>query len=103
MLKHLHANGIEIAYRIDGDRSPYRPWLVFSHSLACDHTMWNPQIVAFKRACNVRCYDTRGHGVTSAPAGGYTLDLLVRDLRALLVSLHTPSYNVVVTSSWGLV
>jgi 3-oxoadipate enol-lactonase len=103
MLKHLHANGIEIAYRIDGDRSPYRPWLVFSHSLACDHTMWNPQVDAFKRACNVLCYDTRGHGGTSAPAGDYTLDLLADDLRALLDALRIDHCHFVGLSLGGMI
>ena len=33
------ANGVRIAYRVDGSTDASRPWLVFSHSLACDHRM----------------------------------------------------------------
>jgi 3-oxoadipate enol-lactonase len=40
---------------------------VFSHSLACNVAMWEPQVKAFSELYNVLCYDTRGHGQSSAP------------------------------------
>lgn len=77
-------NGVELAYRIDGDRAPTRPWLVFAHALGQDHSMWEPQVAAFGRACNILRYDLRGHGASSAPRGEYSLEELADDLRALL-------------------
>lgn len=77
-------NGIEIAYRRDGDGAPTRPWLVFAHALGHDHTMWDPQVEAFGRACNILRYDLRGHGRSSAPRGEYTLEQYADDLRELL-------------------
>ena len=77
-------NGIEIAYRVDGDRSPTRPWLVFAHALGHDHSMWDAQAEAFGRACNILRYDLRGHGASEAPRGDYTLEQMAEDLRALL-------------------
>jgi 3-oxoadipate enol-lactonase len=77
-------NGIDIAYRIDGDRAPTRPWLAFAHALGHDHSMWEAQVGAFERACNILRFDLRGHGRTEAPAGDYTIEQMADDLRALL-------------------
>jgi len=80
-------NGIDTNYTIEGEG----PWLVFSHSLACNVAMWEPQIKAFSKRYKVVCYDTRGHGQSSAPAGAYTLDQLADDAKALLDSLGIKS------------
>ena len=80
-------NGIDIAYRLDGDGAPTRPWLVFAHALAHDHTMWDAQVNAFGRACNILRYDLRGHGQSQAPAGDYTLEQLADDQHDLLDQL----------------
>jgi 3-oxoadipate enol-lactonase len=77
-------NGIEIAYRIDGDGAPTRPWLVFAHALGHDHSMWDSQAGAFDRACNILRLDLRGHGSTEAPPGDYMLEQMADDVRALL-------------------
>jgi 3-oxoadipate enol-lactonase len=77
-------NGIDIAFRLDGDGAPTRPWLVFAHALAQDHSMWDAQVTAFGRACNILRYDLRGHGQSQAPTGDYTLEQLADDQRDLL-------------------
>jgi 3-oxoadipate enol-lactonase len=81
-------NGIEIAYRVDGDGAATRPWLVFAHALGHDHSMWDAQAGAFDRACNILRLDLRGHGRTEAPPGDYTLEQMTDDLRALLDHLR---------------
>jgi 3-oxoadipate enol-lactonase len=86
-VQRIAANGIDIAYRIDGEQVAGRPWLVFAHSLASDHTMWEPQAAAFAGRFNLLRYDLRGHGGSSAPAADYPLDLLARDALALLDAL----------------
>lgn len=83
-MESARVNGISVAYRVDGDRAPARPWLVFAHALGHDHTMWDAQAEAFSRACNVLRYDLRGHGRSDAPRGDYTVEQLVDDLRGLL-------------------
>ena len=40
------ANGINVHYTIDGSG----PWLVMSHSLACDSRMWDEQVAALSQA-----------------------------------------------------
>jgi 3-oxoadipate enol-lactonase len=83
-MEHARVNGIDVAYRLDGDSAATRPWLVFAHALGHDHTMWDAQVEAFGRACNVLRYDLRGHGASEAPRGDYTLEQMADDLRALL-------------------
>jgi 3-oxoadipate enol-lactonase len=83
-MEHARLNGIDIAYRLDGDRAATRPWLVFAHALGHDHSMWDAQVEAFGRACNILRYDVRGHGGSEAPRGDYTLEQMADDLRALL-------------------
>jgi 3-oxoadipate enol-lactonase len=100
-MTQVRANGIDIHYRIDGDGAPTRPWLVFSHSLACDCTMWDAQVEEFSRALNILRYDTRGHGATSAPAGDYTIELLADDLKALLDALNVQRCHFVGISMGG--
>jgi 3-oxoadipate enol-lactonase len=86
-MERVKLNGIEIAFRIDGDGAPTRPWLVLAHALGHDHSMWEAQVGAFDRACNILRYDLRGHGRTAAPAGDYTLEQFADDLVALLDDL----------------
>ncbi|UPJ71860.1 alpha/beta fold hydrolase [Bradyrhizobium sp. 187] len=75
-------DGRRIAIRIEGDER--LPWLVLSNSLAADYTMWDSQMKALLRRYRVLCYDTRGHGDSSAPEGPYSFDDLVGDVIALL-------------------
>jgi 3-oxoadipate enol-lactonase len=102
-MNKVSVNGIEIAYRLDGDYSATKPWMVFSHSLACDHTMWDPQVAAFSRACNLLRYDIRGHGQSSAPGGEYSLDELAGDLKGLLDAMEIRRCHFVGLSLGGMI
>jgi 3-oxoadipate enol-lactonase len=103
MIQTRTVNGIELAFRIDGDRSPHRPWLVFAHSLACDHTMWDAQAQFFTPGLNVLRVDLRGHGKSSAPAGAYTLEQLADDLKGLLGALKLTGVHYVGLSLGGMI
>lgn len=96
---HAHVNGIGIRYTIEGDG----PWLVMSHSLACDHTMWNAQATAFRDRHRVLRFDTRGHGGSDAPAGAYTLEQLADDLEALLAGLGVARCRFMGLSMGGMI
>ncbi|QIC73461.1 3-oxoadipate enol-lactonase [Acinetobacter indicus] len=76
----------EINYRTFGDAT--KPALVFSNSLGTNFKMWQPQIDHFQQDFFVICYDTRGHGASSAPQGPYTLDQLGQDVVNLLDHLN---------------
>jgi 3-oxoadipate enol-lactonase len=95
----LHANGIDIHYALEGDG----PVVTFGHSLACHLGMWDAQVRALRGRYRVLRYDTRGHGQTSAPAGAYTLELLVADLHALLTGLGIQETHFVGLSMGGII
>ena len=59
----IKTNGIELNYVVEGSG----PWLVMSHSLACDLTMWDEQAAVLRRNFRVLRFDTRGHGLSDAP------------------------------------
>jgi 3-oxoadipate enol-lactonase len=101
-METIERDGVRIAYRIEGSADTKRPWLVFSHSLACDHSMWDPQMAAFADFRILR-FDTRGHGASAAPAGDYTLELLANDLKALLDALSVTRCHFVGLSMGGMI
>ena len=101
-METIERDGVRIAYRVDGTRDASRPWLVFSHSLACDHTMWDPQMESFADFRILR-FDTRGHGRSGAPQGDYTLELLADDLKAVLDALSIRRGHFVGLSMGGMI
>ena len=50
--------------------------------------MWQAQIDFFQQDFFVICYDTRGHGASSAPQGPYSIDQLGQDVVNLLDHLN---------------
>src|SRR4051794_12761266 len=78
----INANGLRQYYRLDGNDG--RPVLVLSHSLGCDHTMWDAQVSALAAHFLVLRYDTRGHGASDVPAGNYSIEQLAGDALGLL-------------------
>lgn len=102
-MKTARVNGIDLAYTIEPGAQPGRPWMVFSHSLAADHSMWWPQVDAFAATYNVLRFDTRGHGASSAPAGAYTLAMLADDLLELLSAVGIERCHYVGLSMGGMI
>jgi 3-oxoadipate enol-lactonase len=95
----LTANGIEMSYEIEGDG----PVVTFSHSLACNLSMWDDQVRALRGRYQVLRYDTRGHGKTAAPAGAYSLEQLADDLKGLLDGLGIGATHFVGLSMGGMI
>ncbi len=77
---------VTLNYQTFGDKS--KPALLFSNSLGTSYQMWQPQIDALQDDYFIICYDTRGHGNSSAPKGPYTLDQLGQDVIDLLNYLN---------------
>lgn len=96
---HAQANGIGIRYEIEGQG----PWLVMSHSLACDLHMWDAQAAALRDRFKVLRFDTRGHGGSDAPAGAYTLEQLADDLESLLGGLGVTRCSFMGLSMGGMI
>ena len=93
-------NGIEINYEVHGDKGP---WVVLSHSLACNLHMWDAQIELLMSRFRVLAFDTRGHGGSDAPAGAYTMDQLVEDARGLLAATGVDKPHWVGLSMGGMI
>jgi len=83
--------GARIHFRLSGPK--HLPVLVFSNSLGSDMSMWDAQTAAFASQFRILRYDIRGHGKSSVPPGPYSLDLLGRDVIALLDSLQIQTCN----------
>jgi 3-oxoadipate enol-lactonase/4-carboxymuconolactone decarboxylase len=64
-------------YRVHGRDD--KPALFLSHSLGQDHGMWDLQAEWLAAHFRVIRYDTRGHGVSGAPAGDYAVADLAQD------------------------
>jgi 3-oxoadipate enol-lactonase/4-carboxymuconolactone decarboxylase len=82
----INANGLRQYYRLDGHDN--WPILVLSHSLGCDHSMWDAQVDVLSSRFLVLRYDTRGHGATDTPTGNYNIEMLVADALGLLDALR---------------
>ena len=84
--------GARIRYMLEGQ--PGSPVVVLSNSLGADLTMWDAQVPSLLTRFRVLRYDTRGHGLSSAPQGPYTIAELGTDVLELLnfLDLETVSF-----------
>lgn len=94
------SNDAEINYQTFGDNA--QPALIFSNSLGTQFSMWQPQIDALKNDFYIVCYDTRGHGESSAPQGPYCIEQLGTDVIHLLDHLHIDKASFCGISMGGL-
>jgi len=97
----IAANGIGIAYRLEGPADA--PVVLFSNSLATNLEMWNDQAAALVGDYRVLRYDTRGHGGSEAGSGPYSIELLSGDVIALLDALSIPRAAFVALSLGGMI
>lgn len=89
---HTEVNGIRVNYRVDGAGER---WVTCVTGIANDLSMWDGQVAALERDFRILRYDLRGHGGTQASKPPYTIDLLVRDLVALLDALKVKRTQLV--------
>ena len=94
------SNDAEINYQTFGDAS--QPAIIFSNSLGTQFNMWQPQIRFFEKKFYVICYDTRGHGASSAPQGPYSIEQLGTDVVHLLDHLNIEKASFCGISMGGL-
>lgn len=96
----LQQHDLSLNYQTFGDAK--QPALVFSNSLGTNYSMWQAQIEYFQQHYFVICYDTRGHGQSSAPQGPYSIEQLGNDVIALLDHLHVEQASFCGISMGGL-
>jgi 3-oxoadipate enol-lactonase len=95
----IKSNGIDIHYDIAGNG----PWVTLSHSLACNLRMWGDQMAALTQKYKVLRFDTRGHGLSSAPPGDYTLEQMADDVKGLFDALGITRTHWVGLSMGGMI
>jgi 3-oxoadipate enol-lactonase len=93
-------NGRRLYSRAEGRADA--PWVVFSHSLATDHRIWDEQAAALAPHYRLLRYDTRGHGRSEAGAGDYSLDDLGDDVIGLMDAHGIARCHFIGTSLGGM-
>jgi 3-oxoadipate enol-lactonase len=105
MTQHIQANGIDIAYRIDGPAvaAANAPVVILSNSLMSSHAMWEDNIAALTDKYRVLRYDTRGHGQSQVTPAPYSIALLAQDLVGLMDALNISSAHLIGLSMGGMI
>jgi len=90
--------GVSLRY----DRVGAGPAVLFIHGWASNRTVWERQVQVLRDRHTVLTVDLRGHGESSHPRTGYSLDALAGDLEHLVHGLGVPRLAVVGWSMGGL-
>ncbi|MBL8491446.1 MAG: alpha/beta fold hydrolase, partial [Rhodocyclaceae bacterium] len=94
-----NVNGIAVEYQVEGTG----PWVMLSHSLSTDRSMWDEQASVLASRHSVLRYDTRGHGGTDVPPAPYRFDDLAADALGLLDALGIDRVRFVGLSMGGMI
>ena len=77
------------------------PAILLLHSLSTNLHMWDPQAAALAKHYRVVRVDMRGHGLSTAPAGDYSMAALAGDCFALLDALGIHQLHIAGVSIGG--
>lgn len=77
--------------------------MLLIHGLGSCGADWGPQIEHFRQGYRVMTFDLRGHGRSSKPREGYSIERFARDTAALLDALETGPVHVAGISLGGMV
>ena len=106
----IEVDGASLYYELTGPDGYHEltgptgaPVLMLSNSLGTTHHMWDPQLEQLQPHFRLLRYDMRGHGASSVTAGEYTIDLLGRDVLALLDALHLQTVDFCGLSIGGII
>jgi 3-oxoadipate enol-lactonase len=97
----IQSNGCPIHVEIEGPEN--KPVLMLSNSLGTTLHMWDPQVAALTQHFRLVRYDRRGHGKSGVPAGPYNMEMLGRDVLAILDALKIDKVNWCGLSMGGMV
>jgi 3-oxoadipate enol-lactonase len=95
------SNGVLLHYRLAGPEGA--PPLALVNSLGTDARIWDEVIERLAGEYRILSYDKRGHGLSDAPAGDYSLDDHIADLRGLLDHLRIDRLALAGVSIGGLI
>ena len=97
----IDADGCPIHVEVEGP--PNAPVLMLSNSLGTTLHMWDGQVAPLTEHFRLLRYDRRGHGLSGVPAGPYTMEMLGRDVLAILDALKIEKINWCGLSMGGMV
>jgi len=92
-------NGVVLHHRIAGAQN--KPWLVLANSLGSDGRIWDGVIDRLQNRFRILSYDKRGHGLSAAPPGPYSLADHAADLLALIDHLQIKRFALAGISVGG--
>ena len=91
---------VRLHHVVDGDTGPV---VMLGASLGTDLTLWDDLAADLARDHRVVRFDTRGHGRSPAPEGGYTVEGLAADVVALADELGVDRFAYVGLSLGGAI
>lgn len=97
--RRIRVDDVELHCEIVGEGEP----LLLIHGLGSCTEDWQPQIEAFSRDYRVIAFDLRGHGRSTKPRNGYSIERFARDTAALINQLGVGPVHVVGISLGGMV
>ena len=98
-LHRVRVDGIELHCEIAGEGEP----VLLIHGLGSCTEDWTPQSAHFRHEYRVVSLDLRGHGRSSKPRNGYSMERFAEDAAAVLDALQTGPAHVVGISLGGMV
>lgn len=99
MSRWFDHNGVGLHWREDGD--PSGAPVLLLNSLGTDLRLWDPILPHLSKHRVIRM-DTRGHGLSDAPDGAYTLASLTGDALGLIRHLGLSRLSVIGVSLGGM-
>ena len=97
----LKSGEAHIHYVLEGKSGS--PVVVFSNSLGANYSMWDPQGHEFRKRFGVLRYDTRGHGQSPPTPGPYSIELLGKDIVAMMDALDLDRVHFCGLSMGGMI
>ena len=97
----IAANGITMNYDLRGPLGA--PVVMFANSLGTSLASWDQQVATLAQRHRILRYDMRGHGLSEAPPGAYTMDQLADDALGLVAALQLERVHFCGLSIGGMV
>ncbi len=87
----IESNGCPIHVEVEGPEGA--PVLIMSNSLGTTLHMWDGQAGPFTKHFRLVRFDRRGHGKSGLPKGPYSMEMLGRDVLAIMDALGVKKAN----------
>jgi len=96
----IETNGTKLNVEIDGPEGA--PWIIFSHALANNLTLWDDVVAQLKDRYRCMRFDHRGHGKSPAVPGPYSFPMIIKDALGLMDALKIERAHWVGLSIGGM-